>query len=59
MISLTLAKREVTYLIVALSNYQRQLKESVGEEMGDEYDDLLVIEHLIKRLEQADKDATI
>lgn len=59
MISITLANREVTYLITALSNYQRQLLESVGEEMGDEYDDLLVVGHLIKRLNEAEKDAGI
>lgn len=57
MISITLANREVTYLLAALSSYQRQLLESVGEEMGDEYDDLLVVGHLIKRLNQAEKDA--
>jgi hypothetical protein len=54
MIALNLARRGATYVILALSHYKRQLIESVGEEMGDEYDDLLMIEHLIGRLEKAE-----
>ena len=57
MIALNLAKREVTYMILALSNYRRQLMESIGEEMGDELDDLLMIEHLIGRIEKAESDS--
>lgn len=57
MIALNLTKREVTYMILALSNYRRQLMESIGEEMGDELDDLLMIEHLIGRLQKAGSDS--
>jgi len=56
-IALSLAKREVTYLILALSNYEHQLKESIGEEVGDAHDDLLMIEHLIGRIKKAESDS--
>ena len=59
MISLSLVNREVTYLLVALTNYQRDLRARIGDEMGDEYDDLLVVEHLIKRLNDAEVSAGI
>ena len=58
MISLDLTKREVTYLLVALASQQRHLQAQIGDEMGDEYDDLLVLEHLIKRLNDAEKNAS-
>ena len=35
MISLNLVKREVTYLLVALASYQRELRTRIGDEMGD------------------------
>lgn len=57
MISLNLVKREVTYLLVALTSYQRDLRARIGDEMGDEYDDLLVVEHLIKRISDAEESA--
>ena len=58
MISLNLVKREVTYLLVALASYQRELRTRIGDEMGDEYEDLLVVEHLIKRINDAEKNSS-
>ena len=57
MISLNLVKREVTYLLVALTSYQREIQARIGDEMGDEYDDLLVIQHLIKCIKDAESGA--
>ena len=57
MTSVTFAKREISYLLVALSAYQTALRGQIGEEMGDEYDDLLMVEHLIRRITEAEKGA--
>ncbi|MGN6655512.1 hypothetical protein B1991_12990 [Rhodanobacter lindaniclasticus] len=55
MISITFTARELTYIIVAMEHYQKDLRESMGEEMGDEYDDILMADHLVKRLVDARK----
>jgi len=53
MISMTLTAKEITYLIVAMRTYQGKLRETIDEEMGDEYDDLLMADYLLKRLTEA------
>jgi len=57
MTSLTFTKREITYLLVALSTYRKALHGQIGEDMGDEYDDILMAEHLIKRINEAEKES--
>lgn len=57
MTSLAFTTKELTYLIVATKRYRENLRTSIHEEMGDEYDDILMADHLIKRLAEAVKDA--
>ena len=57
MTSLAFTTRELTYLIVATKRYRENLHASIHEEMGDEYDDILMADHLIKRLAEALKNA--
>jgi hypothetical protein len=54
MTTISFAKREITYLLIALNSYHKQLQASVGEEMGDEYDDLLMAEHLMRRIKESE-----
>ena len=51
--TLTLAPREVTHLMIGLKSYQKTLLASMGEEACDEYDDLIMVGHLIERVEEA------
>jgi len=57
MTSLAFTTKELTYLIVATKRFRENLHASIHEEMGDEYDDILMADHLIKRLAEAVKDA--
>lgn len=57
MVSVELTKREVTYLVIALRRYREGLLKNVGDEIGDEYDDLLMADHLIQRLQSAESQA--
>jgi len=57
MTTITLSKREVTYLLVALNQYRESLRTSMGEEAGDEYEDLLMADHLVKRITQAEAES--
>jgi hypothetical protein len=54
MTTITFVKKEITYLLLALNQYQSKLREEMGDEMGDEYDDLLMAQHLIKRIKEAE-----
>lgn len=54
MTTITFEKREMTYLFVALNEYKKSLHGKIDEEMGDEYDDLLMVDHLIRRLTEAE-----
>jgi len=54
MTTITLSKREVTYLLVALNQYREHLRASMGEESRDEFDDLLMADHLVKRITDAE-----
>ncbi len=44
--TITFVKKEITYLLVALNQHQSKLREEIGDEMGDEYDELLMAQHL-------------
>lgn len=57
MTTITLSKREVTYLLVALNQYREGLRASMGEEASDEYEDLLMADHLVKRITQAEAES--
>lgn len=57
MISLKLTPKELTYLIVAMKTYQGKLREDIDEEIGDEYDDLLMADFMVKRLIEAKETA--
>lgn len=39
--------------MIGLKSYQKTLLASMGEEAGDEYDDLIMVGHLIERVEEA------
>ncbi len=54
MTTLTFVEREITCLIIALQERKKNLLSQMGEEVGDEYEDLLLIEYLINRIEQAE-----
>ena len=57
MTTITLSKREVTYLLVALNQYREGLRANKGEEAGDEYEDPLMADHLVKRITQAEAES--
>lgn len=52
-VNLDLSSRALTYLLNSLYATRKTLMDQVGEEMGDEYEDLMMVNHLIKRLEEA------
>ncbi len=54
MTTLTFIEREITCLILALQDRKKCLLAQVGEEVGDEYEDLLMVQYLIDRIEQAE-----
>ncbi len=56
-VSLDLSSRALTYLLNSLYATRKTLMDQVGEEMGDEYEDLMMVNHLIKRLEEAHRTA--
>ncbi len=51
--TLNFSDREATYLLVALNIYLKSLQAQVGEEMGDEYEDMLMADYLLKRVKEA------
>ncbi len=53
MIKLEFDDREASYLLVALASYLKSLQSQVGEEMGDEYEDMLMADYLHKRIKEA------
>ncbi len=53
MMKLTFSDREATHLLVALTTYLKSLQTQVGEEMGDEYEDMLMADYLLKRVKEA------
>ena len=55
--TLTLAPSEITHLMIGLKSHQKSLLARMGDEAGDEYDDLIMVGHLIQRVEDAVKQA--
>ena len=53
--TLTLAPSEITHLMIGLKSCQKSLLARMGDEAGDEYDDLIMVGHLIQRVEDAVK----
>lgn len=50
--TIDLGDRQLTYLLIALRRYEQALMESGEEEMGDELDDLLMVQDLISKLSE-------
>lgn len=48
--SINLSLRDLTYLLMALRSTSDALQKQSGEEVGDEYEDLVMYADLIKRL---------
>lgn len=48
--TITLSLRDLTYLLMALRSTSDALKQQSGDEVGDEYEDLVMYADLIKRL---------
>lgn len=53
--SVILTKKELTYLLIALTNYEKRVYDGLAkeDEVGDALVDLLVIESIKKRLKKA------
>jgi hypothetical protein len=46
MANIELSKRQLSYVILALNKYEAELLDSEEEDMGDEVDDLLMVQDL-------------
>lgn len=55
-LSINLTPKQLTYTLVALRKYAKTLAEKDEEDMGDDYEDLLMIESIIDELEQVRKE---
>ncbi len=47
-----LGDRQLTYLLLALRRYEQALMDSEDEALGDELDDLLMVQDLISKLSE-------
>lgn len=48
--TLELSEREITYLYLGLKHFEEKLFATMGETVGDEMDDLLMVQWLQKKL---------
>ena len=51
MFTLAVSERELLYLRLALRKMAEQLQTQDGEPMEDSYDDLIMVQHVARRLE--------
>ena len=51
--TITLTRPQLTHTLVALRAYAKVLVNREGEDMGGDYEDLLIIEGIIRDLERA------
>ncbi len=54
-IALTLAPHEATFVLLGLRLVQKHLNDSMGDDAGGEFNDLIVLGHLIESVEAAEK----
>ena len=50
-----LSPKQLNYILISLRCYLKELGERDQEEFGDDYDDIMAIENIIKKLEQIQK----
>lgn len=49
--SLTLSRRELTFILLALRKFREAILDSDDDELGDDLDDLMILDSALKKLE--------
>lgn len=55
MTDISFEKKEITYLILSLQQWRQNLVQHMGDEAGDEYEDLLMIDYLLEKIRREEK----
>ena len=54
--NINITPKQLNYILISLRRYGKELAGRNEEEFGDDYDDLLAIEHIIENLEKIQKE---
>lgn len=48
--------KQLNYILISLRRYGKELAGRDEDEFGDDYDDLMTIEHIVEKLEKVQKE---